>query len=62
MSADDITGRRRVAHPASTTGRPPRPGTKQQELWLAVGAGYADRDLVFATGNGTPIYPNTLSR
>src|SRR5829696_4967302 len=57
-----IAGRRRVALPASTVERLRRHATKQKELWLAVGPGYADRDLVFATVNGTPIHPNTLSR
>jgi integrase len=56
-----VAGRRRVALPASTIERLRRHGTKQKELWLAVGPGYADRDLVFATVNGTPIHPNTLS-
>ena len=55
-------GRRRVALPASTVERLRRHGTKQKELWLAVGPDYVDRDLVFATVNGTPIHPNTLSR
>jgi integrase len=55
-------GRRRVALPASTVERLRRHATKQKELWLSVGPGYADRDLVFATVNGTPIHPNTLSR
>jgi integrase len=56
--------------PAVAAWRSPRPrlsdcGTtrrKQKALWLAVGAGYADREIVFATVNGTPIHPNTLSR
>jgi integrase len=57
-----IAGRRRVALPASTVERLRRHGLKQKELWLAVGPGYGDRDLVFATVNGTPIHPNTLAR
>src|SRR5215212_6105716 len=57
-----VAGRRRVALPASTVERLRRHGTEQKELWLAVGRGYADRDLVFATVNETPIRPNTLSR
>ena len=57
-----MTRRRRVTLPASTVERLRRHGIKQKELWLAVGPGYADRDLVFATVNGTPIHPNTLSR
>jgi integrase len=55
-------GRRRVALPASTVERLRRHATKQKELWLAVGPGYADRELVFATIKGTPILPNTLAR
>jgi integrase len=57
-----IAGRRRVALPASTIERLRRHAIKQKELWLAVGPGYADRDLVFATINGIPIHANTLSR
>jgi integrase len=32
------------------------------ELELGVGSNYADRELVFAMVNCTPIHPNTLSR
>ena len=56
-----VAGRRRVALPASTVERLRRHGTEQKELWLAVGRGYGDRDLVFATVNEAPIRPNTLS-
>jgi integrase len=57
-----VAGRRRVALPTSTVERLRRHATRQKELWLAVGPAYADRDLVFATHNGTPIHPNTLAR
>jgi integrase len=57
-----VAGRRRVALPASSVERLRRRAIKQKELWLAVGPGYGDRDLVFATVNGTHIHPNTLSR
>lgn len=55
-------GRRRVALPASTVASLRRHQTRQKSLWLAIGQGYGDRELVFATVNGTPIHPNTLAR
>lgn len=55
-------GRRRVALPASTVARLRRHQTRQKAVWLEVGPAYADRNLVFATVNGTPIHPNTLAR
>src|SRR3954471_3333021 len=55
-----IAGRRRVVLHASTVERLRRHAIRQKEVWLAVGPGYADRDLVFAPVNGTPIHPNTL--
>jgi len=57
-----LAGRRRVALPTSTVERLRQHKTKQKTLWLAVGSGYADREIVFATVNGTPIHPNTLTR
>jgi integrase len=54
--------RRRVAFPGSTIERPRRYATKQGERWLAIGPGYTDRDLVFATVNGRSIHPNIVSR
>lgn len=55
-------GRRRIALPANTLDKLKKHRTKQKAIWLAVGEGYADRELVFATVNGTPIHPNTLAR
>lgn len=57
-----VAGRRRVALPGATVERLRRHATRQKAIWLAVGPGYSDRDLVFATHNGTPIHPNTLAR
>jgi hypothetical protein len=53
---------RRIAHPAATGERLRRHRKRQNDVTLAVAPASADHDLVFATPNGSPIYPHSLSR